>query len=85
MLEADADIALRCAEQVRDAVSAMSVEHRREQLPHVTVSIGLAAFPAHATTADALLRHADAALYLAKTAGRDRVVTAVIPPSFEQA
>jgi len=85
MLEADADIALRCAEQVRDAVSAMSVEHRREQLPHVTVSIGLAAFPAHATTADALLRHADAALYLAKKAGRDRVVTAVSPPSFEQA
>ncbi len=85
MLEADADVALRCAEQVRAAISTMSVEHRREQLPHVTVSIGLAAFPVDATAADDLLRSADAALYLAKKAGRDRVVTAVSPLSFEQA
>jgi diguanylate cyclase (GGDEF)-like protein len=37
-----------------------------------TVSIGIALYPEHATTADALHRAADAALYCAKTAGRDR-------------
>ncbi|HEY2395501.1 MAG TPA: diguanylate cyclase [Rudaea sp.] len=76
MLEADAKVAERCAEQIREAVAAMSVEHRREQLPHVTVSIGYAAHPHDARNADELLRRADAALYLAKKAGRGRVVAA---------
>jgi hypothetical protein len=39
----------------------------------VTASIGIAAYPDHATTADQLERLADSALYLAKHAGRDRV------------
>ena len=38
----------------------------------VTVSIGIALYPAHATTADALHRAADTALYRAKETGRDR-------------
>jgi diguanylate cyclase (GGDEF)-like protein len=37
----------------------------------ITVSIGIALFPVHATTAEALHRAADTALYLAKAAGRD--------------
>jgi diguanylate cyclase (GGDEF)-like protein len=37
-----------------------------------TVSIGIALYPAHATTAEALHRAADTALYCAKAAGRDR-------------
>ena len=39
----------------------------------VTVSVGAAVFPEHGGDADALLRAADAALYLAKGAGKDRV------------
>jgi diguanylate cyclase (GGDEF)-like protein len=39
----------------------------------VTISIGAAVFPEHGQDADALLRAADAALYLAKGAGKDRV------------
>jgi EAL domain-containing protein (putative c-di-GMP-specific phosphodiesterase class I) len=39
----------------------------------VTISIGAAVFPEHGRDADALLRAADAALYLAKGAGKDRV------------
>lgn len=38
----------------------------------ITVSIGIALYPTHATTAEALHRAADAALYHAKAAGRDR-------------
>jgi two-component system, cell cycle response regulator len=39
----------------------------------VTVSIGVAVFPDHASTADRLERLADAALYTAKRHGRNRV------------
>jgi diguanylate cyclase (GGDEF)-like protein len=38
----------------------------------ITVSIGIALYPAHATTAEALHRAADTALYGAKAAGRNR-------------
>jgi diguanylate cyclase (GGDEF)-like protein len=38
----------------------------------VTVSIGIALYPGHATTAEGLHRAADTALYCAKAAGRDR-------------
>jgi diguanylate cyclase (GGDEF)-like protein len=37
-----------------------------------SVSIGIALYPEHATTAEALHRAADTALYCAKAAGRDR-------------
>ena len=39
----------------------------------VTISAGAAAFPEHGTTRDELVRTADAALYAAKQAGRNRV------------
>jgi diguanylate cyclase (GGDEF)-like protein len=40
------------------------------------LSLGVAVFPEHGATPDALLRAADAALYRAKKEGRDRVVAA---------
>jgi len=43
---------------------------------HLTVSIGVACFPEHATSPEELVRAADEALYEAKLQGRDRVVTA---------
>lgn len=42
----------------------------------VTVSIGLAVFPTHASSVDTLLAAADEALYRAKRLGRNRVVSA---------
>lgn len=50
----------------------------------LTVSIGAACFPEHATAPDELLRAADEARYEAKLQGRDRVVTAgprLLPPT----
>ncbi len=49
---------------------------RNPTLPSVTLSFGVAAFPEHGTTPEDLLRSADVALYQAKHAGRDRVVSA---------
>jgi diguanylate cyclase (GGDEF)-like protein len=40
----------------------------------VTASVGLAVAPDHGATADELMRHADIALYEAKSRGRDRAV-----------
>ena len=39
----------------------------------VTVSVGVATFPTHATDAESLIKRADTALYESKRAGRDRV------------
>jgi diguanylate cyclase (GGDEF)-like protein len=45
--------------------------HQGEEPLHVTVSVGVAVFPEHGTTAAGLIRAADTALYAAKEAGRD--------------
>jgi len=42
----------------------------------MTVSIGSAEYPAHGDTPEELIASADAAMYEAKNAGRDRVVAA---------
>ncbi len=44
-------------------------------LPGLTVSIGVAVFPGRTTQPESLVGHADAALYVAKRAGKDRVET----------
>jgi two-component system cell cycle response regulator len=68
------DVASRRAEDFRQGVGQLKIEHRRNMLPSPTVSIGLACFPQHATTSEGLLRAADEALYCAKDRGRDCVV-----------
>ena len=70
------DIARRRAEDIRAAVSKLDLVHRGRSLGHLTVSIGLAAFPGGGNDAEAMLRAADTALYAAKHAGRDRVAVA---------
>jgi len=61
---------------LRHAVSALSIEHQGRVIGPVTVSIGVATLPQHADSAGALLREADRALYRAKDAGRNCVVSA---------
>jgi len=62
--------ALLIAERVRAAIAEMS---RPGTDVAVTVSVGVACYPDHASTPDRLARLADAALYLAKRQGRNRV------------
>ncbi len=68
------DAALRKAEQMRKEIAKLELQYDSRPLGPVTVSLGVAAFPDHAKESAELLRHADEALYLAKQAGRNRVV-----------
>ena len=71
-----AEGALAVAERIRAAVAAASVTSEIDGKPHivgVTVSIGVAVFPTTAATMGELVAQADAALYLAKRRGKDRV------------
>jgi diguanylate cyclase (GGDEF)-like protein len=71
----------RRAESVRASVKSLNVEYRGKPLGPIAVSLGVAVFPIHAHDEDSLFREADRALYEAKRAGRDRVVTAVPEPA----
>lgn len=68
--ETDATGAGLLAERICAVVRAMPFDADGVQLT-VTVSVGAAALPEHATTAADLLRAADEAMYAAKAAGRD--------------
>lgn len=70
---AEAAGALRKAEAIRAAIEAETFTVGFESVK-VTVSIGLAHFPRDASTPDDLVARADAAMYAAKSGGRNRVV-----------
>ncbi|MCM8770040.1 MAG: sensor domain-containing diguanylate cyclase, partial [Candidatus Omnitrophica bacterium] len=67
---------VRRAEELRVAVKELRVHYQGQLLGSITLSMGIAIYPQHASTADDLLRLADAALYQAKKQGRDRVMVA---------
>jgi diguanylate cyclase (GGDEF)-like protein len=71
MPETEGEGAADVADRVRERLAA-------EQLPGggVTLSFGVAEFPAHGDSGETLIAIADAALYQAKREGRDRVVVA---------
>lgn len=66
------------AEKIRAAVEAVAMPHAHSKAASVvTISLGVASgVPRHAADAEALLKKADVALYLAKNQGRNRVMTA---------
>ena len=70
------ETALERARTLSEAMRHTALRDRGQPLGAVTLSAGVAAFPAHGDTGDALLRSADAALYHAKQNGRDRVEVA---------
>jgi diguanylate cyclase (GGDEF)-like protein len=70
------DLAKESAERIRKQVRAEQFESGP-----VTISIGVAEYPSHGDTAKSVIGQADAALYEAKRAGRDRVVCAVAKSS----
>ncbi|MGB7537204.1 MAG: diguanylate cyclase [Anaerolineales bacterium] len=64
------------ARQICEGIRALRIDHKGKPLRTVSVSIGVAGYPVHGETRDALLAAADAALYSAKKQGRDRAVVA---------
>jgi diguanylate cyclase (GGDEF)-like protein len=60
------------AQLLRRAIAGAPVDYDGTPIS-VTASFGVAAFPADGRTADELIAAADAALYTAKAAGRNRV------------
>jgi diguanylate cyclase (GGDEF)-like protein len=71
----DSGGAVVVAERLRVAVADLSLRRLAPAAPdHVTISIGVATYPTHAKTVQELIRIADAALYQAKSFGRNRVV-----------
>ena len=73
--EVSTGAAARMAERICAVVDETEFEGE-EVMPRgrLTISIGVATFPAQASTKDELIDHADKALYKAKAGGRNRVV-----------
>jgi diguanylate cyclase (GGDEF)-like protein len=74
---ADLGEALARAQVIREGIKAMNLTSNGQSLGSVTISLGVATFPLHADDAGALISVADAAMYGAKRAGRDRAETAL--------
>ncbi len=64
------------AEGLRQLIMNLEVRYRNRPLGPVTISLGVAGFPDHGRTGEALLRASDSALRRAKEEGGNRVVTA---------
>ena len=76
--EGPLSIAAHRAELIRKAVNELALKHEDQDLGTVTISLGVASFPDHGTTAEVLIRAADQVLYDAKHKGRNMVVSASV-------
>ena len=68
------DVALERAEVLRQTLNSLRVPFQNTVLT-VTISMGVASHPTHGITRDAILRAADKAMYAAKHAGRDHILS----------
>jgi diguanylate cyclase (GGDEF)-like protein len=72
--------AVRHGERLREAVRELAPSFEGRTIGPVSLSLGVAVFPEDGETAEALIAAADAALYEAKSRGRNRVVARRLPP-----
>ncbi len=79
LAESPLPLAAKRAEDIRSAIYGMSWKYKNEDMGRITASFGAVAFPDHGRTAETLIRAADKALYDAKHAGRNQVVSARLP------
>ncbi len=73
---ASMEVTLERTENMRHCVKQLHDLHPGQFLHPITISIGLVIFPDNGSSGDSLIQAADAALYRAKKAGRDRVMAA---------
>ena len=74
--ESQLEVTLLRAEEIREAANRFNITHEGVALDPVTITVGVAAYPDHATDMAGLLRAADEAMYEAKRAGGNRVQVA---------
>jgi diguanylate cyclase (GGDEF)-like protein len=68
--DADKEAAFSLAERIREELAKVKIDY----LPPITVSLGIATFPTNGTEVQDLIKKADAAMYAAKRAGRNKSV-----------
>ncbi|MBI9044866.1 MAG: diguanylate cyclase [Anaerolineaceae bacterium] len=76
LAEASLEDTVQRAETLRKGIKMIRVKHAGKDLGDIRVSIGVASFPIHGETPEALMLAADTALYQAKRQGRDCVIIA---------
>lgn len=76
LTEATEEEAATRMNQFREKVKRLALHYRGNILDPISVSVGIATFPKNGSSAEALLRAADQAMYESKTQGRDRVSVA---------
>jgi diguanylate cyclase (GGDEF)-like protein len=74
-LDSAAATAVPRLSQICQEIRQRTYLYQGNTMPSVTLSIGVAEFPHHGRSVDALIRAADRALYAAKKAGRDCIET----------
>jgi diguanylate cyclase (GGDEF)-like protein len=74
MPHTDESIALYQAENLHKKVARISLHHLDNLLGSLTISIGIASYPRHGKTMQAVITAADAALYQAKNTGRNKTI-----------
>jgi diguanylate cyclase (GGDEF)-like protein len=74
--EGNAEVTHQRAEALREAIKRMDITYRGRPLGRLTASLGVAIFPEHGRSGEALLQTADVSLYQSKDAGGDKVTTA---------
>ena len=74
MPDASLEATQQRAEYLRLAIKELRVQHAGLALDGISISLGVAIYPEHGRTKEAVLHAADTALYRAKQQGRDQVV-----------
>ncbi len=74
--ESTTEDTIKRADQLREGVKSLRVQHQGLPLGEVTISIGIACFPQHGKSMYEMLRAVDTALHRAKSAGKDCVTIA---------
>jgi diguanylate cyclase (GGDEF)-like protein len=67
------EISVKCGHEMMAQIRAATGSHPME-IPDVTVSVGVASFPEHALTTEALVKAADDAMYASKRGEKEMVV-----------
>ena len=71
--ETDVTLAMMIADRLRAAVEGWDFDIGGGKVINITISVGVAVYPKHADSVEALVKASDVTLYAAKNAGRNRI------------